>query len=132
MNLLKHKSGFTLVELTIVITVILTLIGVGLGVSTQYTTWQKARSASEDLRSVYAAQRLYLSDNPTAPVANLTASDLIPYLAGSATELPTIEDLDGIERQIRFTVSPPVVNGGGNTVYDPSGSPTDSLWDVGE
>lgn len=132
MNFKNRKSGFTLLELTVVIGVMLTLIGVGLGVSRQYTDWQLGRAASEDLRSVYSAQRLYLSDNPTAPVSSLTNEKLIPYLANRATSMPTIKGLDGVMRTIRVDVSPPVVSDGGTNVYDPSGTTSDSLWDVGE
>ncbi|MEP2776245.1 MAG: type II secretion system protein [Luteolibacter sp.] len=127
-----RNSGFTLLEMTVVIAVMLTLIGVGLGVSSQYKNWQLGRTASEDLRSVYAAQRLYLSDNPTALVSSLTDAKLIPYLANRATAIPTVKCLDGVTRTIRVTVSPPNISSGGTAVYDPSGSTTDSLWDVGE
>lgn len=132
MNSAKHKPGFTLLEMTVVIGVMLTLIGVGLGVSRQYSDWQLGRAASEDLRSVYAAQRLYLSDNPTALVSSLTDAELIPYLANRATSMPTVKGLDGVTRTIRVDVSPPVISDGGTNVYDPSGTTSDSLWDVGE
>lgn len=132
MNSTKHKPGFTLLEMTVVIGVMLTLIGIGLGASRQYSDWQLGRAASEDLRSVYAAQRLYLSDNPTALVSSLTDAKLIPYLASRATTIPTVEGLDGVVRNIRVDVSPPVISDGGTSTYDPSGSTSDSLWDVGE
>ena len=131
MNFKPRRSGFTLVEMTVVILVMLTLIGVGLGVSQQYSKWQLGRAASEELRSVYAAQRLYLSDNPTKLVANITEAEIIPYLANRADALPTITDLDGGERTISVDVSPPVI-GDSADPYDPSRSTTDSLWDVGE
>lgn len=132
MNSANSKSGFTLLEMTVVIGVMLTLIGVGLGVSKQYSNWQLGRAAAEDLRSVYAAQRLYLSDNPTELVSDLTDNKLIPYLANRATSMPTVKGLDGVMRTIRVDVSPPVVSDGGTSVYDPSGTTSDSLWDVGE
>ena len=131
MNSSQRRSGFTLLEMTVVIAVMLTLIGVGLGVSQQYSKWQLGRAASEELRSVYAAQRLYLSDHPTALVANIVADDIEPYLANRADALPTVKDLDGAERTIRVNVTPPVIADGADA-YDPSGSTTDSLWDVGE
>ncbi|MDP4780856.1 MAG: type II secretion system GspH family protein [Akkermansiaceae bacterium] len=92
MNSDKCKSGFTLLEMTIVIGMMLTLISVGLGVSKQYGNWQMGRAASEDLRSVYAAQRLYLSDNPTALVSSITDAKLIPYLANRATPVYPLEE----------------------------------------
>ncbi|MDP4997173.1 MAG: hypothetical protein NWQ16_13220, partial [Akkermansiaceae bacterium] len=65
-------------------------------------------------------------------VSSITDAKLIPYLANRATTMPTIKGLDGVTRTIRVTVSPPNINAGGTAVYDPSGSTTDSLWDVGE
>lgn len=125
-------KGFTLVEMTVVILVLLTLVGVGLGVSGQYGKWQLGRAAAEDLRFVYSAQRMFLSDNPTVLVEDITAADVIPYLANRATELPTVKSLDGAIFTIDPSVSPPTVVDGSGGVYDPSGSSTDLLWDVGE
>lgn len=128
----KPKSGFTLLEMTIVILVLLTLMGTGLFVSNQYSKWQAGRKASEELRNVYSAQRMYLADNPTVAVASITAADLIPYLTTRATALPTVESLEGNALTIKVDVSPPVISDGGTGIYDPSGQPLDSLWDVGE
>lgn len=125
------KSAFTLVEMTVVIMVMMTLLGTGLYVSKQYGNWQLARSASENLRTVYAAQRMYLADNPTAVVANITSTQIIPYLPSRATTIPTVKSLTGATLSIRVTVSPPNINNGSGGIYDPSGSTTDSLWDVG-
>lgn len=95
--------------------------------------WQLARAASEDLRTVYAAQRLYLADNPIVQVSDLTDAKLIPYLSNRATEIPQIMCLDGELRTIRVTISPPNIRDGlGVGIYDPSATTTDSLWDVGE
>ncbi len=126
------KSGFTLLEMTVVILVLLTLMGTGLFVSTQYGNWQLGRAASEELRKVYSAQRMFLADNPTVAVEDITANNLIPYLPNGATDLPTIESLEGTQLTIKVDVSPPVINGGAGGVYDPSGKPLDSLWDVGQ
>lgn len=126
------KSGFTLIEMTVVILVLLSLLGTGLFVSTQYTQWQLGRTASEELRSVYSAQRLFLADNPTVAVADITADDIIPYLTSRANALPTVESLEGEQLTIRVNVSPPVISDGSGGVYDPSGKSLDSLWDVGE
>lgn len=132
---MKHvtsSKGFTLVEMTVVIMVLLTLIGGGLFVSRQYSDWQMGRAASEDLRSVYAAQRMFLADNPTATVSAINANQIIPYLANRATALPTVKSLTGATLSIRVNVTPPNINDGSGGVYDPSGSTTDSLWDVGQ
>lgn len=126
------KSGFTLLEMTVVILVLLTLMGTGLFVSTQYGNWQLGRAASEELRKVYSAQRMFLADNPTIAVEDITANNLIPYLTNGATALPTVESLEGTQLTIKVDVSPPVINGGAGGIYDPSGKPLDSLWDVGQ
>ncbi len=123
------KRGFTLVEMTVVIMVLLTLLGTGLYVSQQYKTWQMGRSASEQLRTVYAAQRMYLADHPTAAIDTITAAELIPYLPNRATAIPTVESLEGTTLQILVAVSPPAINDGSGGVYDPSG-PGDALWEV--
>jgi len=125
------KSGFTLLEMTVVIMLLLSLMGLGLFVSTKYGDWQTGRSASEQLRNVYSAQRLYLSDNPTTTVASITSAQLIPYLTGDATALPVVKSLDGVTLTIKLDVTPPVFLKGTAT-YDPSGQPLDSIWDVGQ
>jgi len=126
------SSAFTLLEMTIVLMIILGLLGIGTYSAGKVSEWRKGREAGEVLRSVYTAQRLYLADHPTTPVANITAADLVPYMRSSATSLPTVESLEGTQLTIKVNVSPPVVDGGGGTTYDPSGKPTDSLWDVGQ
>jgi prepilin-type N-terminal cleavage/methylation domain-containing protein len=126
------RKGFTLVEMTVVLLVLMTLLGTGMFISKQYGNWQLARLASEELRSVYAAQRLYLSDNPTATVSAITTTQIIPYLPSRATVMPTVKSLTGATLSIRVSVTPPNINDGAGGVYDPSGSTTDSLWDVGQ
>ncbi len=126
------KSGFTLIEMTVVILVLLTLMGTGLFVTKQYGVWQLGRNASEQLRNVYSAQRLYLADNPTVAVADLTAANIIPYLTNRGTALPTVVSLEGTTLTIKVNVNPPVIDDGAGGVYDPSGQPLDSLWDVGQ
>lgn len=124
--------GFTLLEMTVVILVLISLISTGLFVSRKMDDWQRGREAAETLRSVYSAQRMFLADNPTRTVASLTAAELVPYLPMGGTAMPTVKSLADVDLSIKVDVSPPVVNGGSNTIYDPSGSSTDSLWDVGE
>ena len=75
---------------------------------------------------------MYLADNPTASVSTLTSTLLIPYLPNQATSMPTVKSLTGANLSILVNVSPPVINAGSGTTYDPSGSSKDSLWDVGE
>jgi prepilin-type N-terminal cleavage/methylation domain-containing protein len=124
--------GFTLIELTIVMMVLLTLMGTSLFVSKKMGEWRLGRSASETLRQVYSAQRMFLSDNPTRLVNEITATDVIPYLPGGATAIPTVKSLAGNQLGILVNVSPPIINNGSGTAYDPSGNSRDSLWDIGE
>lgn len=125
-------KAFTLLEMTIVILVLLTLAGIGMFSSRKMGEWKKGRAAGETLREVYSAQRMFLSDNPTKLVNAITSSDIIPYLPNNATSMPTVTSLTGASLGILVNQSPPVINAGSGVVYDPSGSNTDSLWDVGE
>jgi prepilin-type N-terminal cleavage/methylation domain-containing protein len=124
----RSKGGFTLVELTVAIAVILVLVGAAsLGVKPYYA-YRDGRAAGEMLRAVKAAQLMYLSDNPSTAVANLTSALLLPYMPnGTWPTLPTTST--GVPT-VNCTVFPPVAVLSGTT-YDPSGSPTDGLWDVG-
>jgi predicted lipoprotein len=112
--------------------VLISLISTGLFVNTKMSEWKLGRSASETLRQVYSAQRMFLADNPTRLVSSITATDVIPYLPNNATALPTVKSLTGASLGILVNVSPPVINAGTGVSYDPSGSNRDSLWDVGE
>jgi prepilin-type N-terminal cleavage/methylation domain-containing protein len=130
------KRGFTLLEMTVVILVLLALMKIGLFTSTKMDEWKLGRAASETLRGVYAAQRMYLADNPTTAPSALTDTLLLPYMAnnsgGTLTAMPTIKSLTGSTLGILVNVAPPVINAGSGVTYDPSGSNKDSLWDVGE
>jgi len=124
----RPKSGFTLVELSVTIAVILVLIGAAsLGVK-PYLDYQDGRTAGEMLRSVKAAQLMYLSDNPSTPVTSLTPALLLPYMPNGTW--PSLPPVSTVSPTIDCTVFPPVAVLGG-TPYDPSGSNTDGLWDVG-
>jgi len=129
---LRPQRGTTLLELTIVIMVLLTLIGVSMYATGNIGKWRKGREAGEQLRLVYAAQRSYLAENPTAAVSSLTNDLLIPYLPNRASAIPTVISLEDATLTIIVTVTPPVVDAGGGSVYDPSGDSQDSLWDVGK
>lgn len=127
-----RRQAFTLLEMSVVLMVLMALISTSLFVSKKTDEWKLGRQASESLRTVYAAQRMYLADNPTVAVSNITATLLIPYLPNQSTSIPTVKSLTGATLTILITVSPPVVNNGSGVTYDPSGSSTDSLWDVGQ
>ena len=128
----RSASAFTLVEMTVVVMVMMTLLGTGLYVSRQYGDWQLGRAAAEEVRTVYSAQRMYLADNPTATVANITTAQIIPYLPNRVTVMPTVKSLTGATLSIRVNVTPPNINNGAGGIYDPSGNPRDSLWDAGQ
>jgi prepilin-type N-terminal cleavage/methylation domain-containing protein len=124
----RSKSGFSLVEMSVVIAVILLLAGAAsLGIKPYYA-YRDGRAAGEMLRAVKAAQLMYLSDYPSTPVANLTQALLLPYMPNGAW--PTLPLVNGQQPTIDCTQFPPVAVLGGT--YDPSGSTTDGLWDVGK
>ena len=129
---IRRPGAFTLLEMTIVIMVLLALISTGLFVNNKMDEWKLGKQAGETLRTVYAAQRMYLADNPTAAVSSITNTKIIPYLPNQATTMPKVTSLVGTQLNILVNVSPPVINGGNGVTYDPSGSSNDSLWDVGE
>jgi prepilin-type N-terminal cleavage/methylation domain-containing protein len=132
----RSNRAFTLLEMTIVIMVLLALMKIGLFTSAKMDEWKLGRAASETLRGVYAAQRMYLADNPTTAPSAITEALVLPYMAnnsvGALTALPTVKSLTGTTLGILVNVSPPVINAGSGVTYDPSGSNKDSLWDVGE
>ncbi len=128
----RSSRAFTLLEMTIVIMVLIALMGLGLFTSRKMDEWKLGRQASETLRQVYSAQRMYLADNPTVAVANLTNTLLLPYMPGTPATMPTVKSMTGANLSLIVNQSPPVINAGSNVVYDPSGSNRDSLWDVGE
>lgn len=127
----KLHKGLTLVELALVIGILLALLSIGMYSSSEITKWRKGREAAESLRAVYAAQRTYMADHPTAAMTSLTEAELIPYLPGGVTTMPTAVTLKDEPLVLNVTASPPYFTTGG-TRYDPSGSNSDSLWDVGE
>lgn len=131
-NRAKSKQGFTLLEMSLVIMMLIALIAMSSFGGSAISTWTKGRDASEILRGAYIAQRTYLADNPTAPLSSLSEAKLLPYLPIKTATFPKVKGLDGTMRSINVNVSPPVVKDTSGSTYDPSGSPKDSLWDVGE
>ena len=130
----SSASGTTLAELAVVIAVLLLLASIVVMGVTPYMTYRDGRQAGEALRSVYAAQMNYLSDNPGVDLTSLTPADaasrIIPYLPNGAS-LPVLPPANGVTPQILVTRIPPVASLDGKNPYDPSGSPTDGLWDIG-
>ncbi len=135
MKVKRHPSsirGLTLIEMSLVIFLLIALMSTGLFFTSAISNWKRGREASEKLRAVYVAQRTYLADYPLTSVSSLTTTLLLPYLPGSPASFPTVTSLTGTTLNIKVTVSPPVVDAGNGTTYDPSGNTKDSLWDVGE
>lgn len=130
------QRGFTLVEMTVVILVLVSMITAGFYGTNAYRSWSLAREASENLRTAYVAQRTYLADNPTTPVSTLTQQLLLPYVPGNPGSFPSGKSLNGAALTVRVNVSPPFMttSAGGTTGdrYDPSANTSDALWDVGE
>ncbi len=137
----QSPKAFTLLEMTIVIMMLLALIKIGFFTSGKMDEWKLGRAASETLRSVYSAQRMYLADNPTADITKLTDTMLIPYIPNLKIQVPpattlvtalnTVKPISGGSLSFSIIQSPPTLLQNGLT-YDPSGSNKDSLWDVGE
>lgn len=127
----SSRKGVTLIEMTIVIALVLMLVtGAFLSIG-YYQDWQKGLSAGEDIKKVYSAQRQYLAENPTKLVADLKDDDIKPFMPDGTGAFPAVEGLGGEVLTYDISKSPPVFMNGG-AVYDPSGSPTDNLWDAGK
>lgn len=125
----RSKGGFTLVEMSVTIAIILVLIGgASLGIQ-PYLAYRDGRASGEMLSAVKAAQLMYLSDYPSTPVTSLTQALILPYMPHGTW--PTLPLVNGVAPTINCAVFPPVAVLGG-TIYDPSGSPTDGLWDAGQ
>jgi prepilin-type N-terminal cleavage/methylation domain-containing protein len=125
----RSTSGVTLIELSVTIAVILLLAGiVTIGVK-PFVAYRDGSRAGEMLRSVKAAQLMYLADNPATDITTLTQANLLPYMPQG--KWPTLPSVNGQTPTVNFDVFPPVAVLNGAT-YDPSGSPTDGLWDVGK
>jgi len=122
--------GLSLVEITLVIGLMLSLAAVITYSVNSMGDWKKGREAAEKLKAVLIAQKSYLADHPTQTTSDLTAAKIIPYLPGRPGALPTATSLEKEELTLSITVMPPVFLRAGEP-YDPSGSPTDGLWDVG-
>ena len=125
----RSTSGVTLIELSVTIAVILILAGiVAIGVKPYYA-YRDGRTAGEMLRAVKAAQLMYLSDNPSARVEDLTQANLLPYMPNGTW--PTLPSVNGQVPTINCAQFPPVAVLNGAT-YPPPPAKTDGLWNVGQ
>jgi prepilin-type N-terminal cleavage/methylation domain-containing protein len=126
----RNKSGYTLIEIAAAIAVMVALAAIVIAAGRGYANWSDGKQAADALRAVEAARRLYLADNPYADVNFLNQANLLPYLPGNVW--PTLPSVAGGTLTIHFTTpnQPPTLRLGGS-VYDPSPSTTDGVWDVG-
>lgn len=126
----KRTRGFTIVEMTLVLSIILGLSAIGFLGLQSYNKYSDGLAAGGVLKAVAAAQKSYLSDNPTQTYANLTTDNLAPYMPSGTW--PT--NYNGYPLpdncSVNVTVYPPVATLNGAT-YDPSASTSDGLWDIG-
>lgn len=121
--------GLSLIEMTLVIAIMLMLASVVMYSLSSMGEWKQGRSSGEKLKAVYLAQKGYLADHPTESYDTLTEAKLIPYLPGRGSALPTAKSLDEQDLTLEISTMPPSFKLGGS-VYDPSGSSTDGLWDT--
>lgn len=132
MTLFQSSSrcrGLSLIEMTLVIAIMLMLASIVMYSLSSMGEWKQGRSSGEKLKAVYLAQKGYLADHPTESYGTLTAAKLIPYLPGQGSALPTAKALNDSDLTLEITTMPPTFKLSGS-VYDPSGSSTDGLWDT--
>jgi prepilin-type N-terminal cleavage/methylation domain-containing protein len=127
--LLKAR-GFTLIEISLVIALMLGLAALGTISMGAIQDWNKGKNASLALQAVYSAQRSYLADHPTADITTITSATLTPYLPAGWTAMPTMTGLADEALTLDHTVLPPIFRNG-TTAYDPSKTTKDGLWDTG-
>lgn len=127
----SRRAGFTLIEISLVIGLLLGLATfAGMNISA-VRDWQQGKDASLSLQAVFAAQRAYLSDHPTADIAGVSAAELLVYLPQGWSSMPVVASLDNDTLTIDHTIMPPRLMLG-TTVYDPSTKGSDGLWDAGQ
>ncbi|MFC5454216.1 type II secretion system protein [Prosthecobacter fluviatilis] len=127
----RHNGGFTLIEISLVIGLLLGLATfAGMNIAA-VRDWQRGKDASVALQAVFAAQRAYLSDHPTADIAVVATDQLEPYLPQGWTTMPALVSLNDEPLTVDHTVMPPLLLLG-SSVYDPSSSGSDGLWDAGQ
>ena len=130
-NPIKLREGFSLIEVSLVIALIISLSAfVDISVSA-VQNWQLGKNASLSLQAVYSAQRSYMADHPTSDISSITATQLQSYLPQGWSSMPVFVGTKNEQLTLNYTVMPPrLLNG--NNVYDPSGKSDDGLWDLGK
>lgn len=135
MKLCRHTAcrtdrGLSLVEMSLVIALMLGLASMVTYSVSGVLEWKTGRDATEKLRAVYIAQKSFLADRPSKAISTFTAAELIPYLPGNPGAMPAAKSLAKETLTLSITTMPPFYRVGTDR-YDPSGSNTDGLWDVG-
>ncbi|MEN3943759.1 type II secretion system protein [Prosthecobacter sp. SYSU 5D2] len=126
----RLRSGFSLIEISLVIGLLLGLAAFATMNVTAVRDWQRGKDAAVSIQAVFSAQRAYMSDHPTADIADVSAAELQAYLPEGWSSIPTAISLTGETLNLNHTVMPPQWRLG-STAYDPSGSGNDGLWDAG-
>ncbi len=127
----RRNAGFTLIEISLVIGLLLGLATfVGMNISA-VRDWQRGKDASVSLQAVFAAQRAYMSDHPTADISEVSTVQLQVYLPQGWSTMPVVKSLDDDTLTVDHTVMPPRLMLG-TSVYDPSLKGSDGLWDAGQ
>ena len=132
-----NKKGFTLIELTVVIVLILSIASISTFTVQSYVTWKEGIEAGAKLKEIHIAQKLYLADFPLETPSELAdpvnKQKFLNYLDSFNKHLPIINAKKkdgGSELEINILVIPPtlLLN---NQEYDPTGK-KDNLWDAGQ
>ena len=127
----EKRRGFTLIEISMVIGLLLALTTFATMNVSAVRDWQRGKDAAISLQAVFAAQRAYMADHPTAEIADVSSVDLQTYLPQGWASIPTATSLRGETLTVNHLVMPPQWQLG-VTVYDPSGNGSDGLWDTGQ
>jgi len=135
---MKHRrpcrntsAGFSLLEVSLVIALLLALSTFAGITVTSVRNWQRGKDAALSLQAVLAAQRSYLADHPTANIAMVSSAQLQVYLPEGWSTMPVFTGLNDETLTLDHTVMPPRIFADG-VVYDPSKRPDDGLWDTGK
>lgn len=123
--------GFSLVEISLVIALLLALSTFAGLTVTSVRNWQRGKDAALSLQAVFAAQRAYLADHPTANIALVSSAQLQAYLPEGWSAMPSFTGLENEAITLDHTAMPPRLYANG-AVYDPSGKTDDGLWDTGK
>lgn len=141
------RDGFTLIEMTLSIVLMIGLVGIGLKASSVYINYSKGKRAGANLRSCYYLQQeintaFNSSSFETLGVANAKEAVAV-YKFQDVSTADALDKLDDFYRiqykgephviQITALNEPPIYHNenNGTALSDPSGSKTDNVYDTG-